>query len=156
MELRIDLVREVDGEELLNRLREALPAAVNRASQELAESVSAKAVEVMQRGIYEHPIPKGKNGEPLWERSGRLKAAERAEVIPWNGSEGGFDLVNPVISEKGGKYARSRDALGRPGERQPKYTKPVHWQEDAVKDKQAEIETRYTEALEEALREAAR
>ena len=155
MELRIDLAREVDGEELLNRLRAALPAAVNRVSRELAESVSAKAVEVMQRGIYDHPIPKGKNGEPLWERTGKLKAAERAEVVPFAGDVGGFDLMNPVASEKGFRYAPARDALGRPGERQPVHTKPVHWQEDAVKEKQAEIEARYTEALEEALREAA-
>lgn len=154
MKLRIDLVREVDGEELLNRLRAALPAAVNRASQELAESVSAKAVEVMQRGIYDHPIPKGKNGEPLWERTGKLKAAEHAEVVSFAGDEGGFDLLNPVASEKGFRYAKARDALGRPGERQPVFTRPVHWQEDAVKDSQDRIEARYTEALEEALREA--
>ena len=155
MKLRIDLAREVDGEELLNRLRAALPAAVNRVSRELAYTVGVQANENIQKGIYDHPIPTNSKGNPLWERTGRLKESERAVAVDFDGHEGGFDLINRVTSDKGFRYAPARDALGRPGERQPVHTKPVHWQEDAVKEKQAEIEARYTEALEEALREAA-
>jgi hypothetical protein len=68
--------------------------------------------------IYAFPVPKGKNGKPLWRRTGFLRRAERAEVR---------DAYTAAIVNEA-SYALFRHEAGKPGRRPTRY--PAHWRDE--------------------------
>lgn len=79
----------------------SISKAVRKGINEAGHVLLKESKDIMQKGIYDVPITTGKDGKPLWKRTGRLMKGERFQTL----SNTSGKVTNPT------KYTEERHAL---------------------------------------------
>lgn len=106
----------------------ALREGLTVANQRIGERALKLSLELMEKEIYAHPIPrsfgKSKRGRAKWRRTGRLRRGEKLKIKPLP------DLAAVLINRV--PYAAARHEMGKPGAKR-RCRWPAHWRDDTVK-----------------------
>lgn len=128
---------------LYRRRVRALDREIRKALNGIGDSAFRLSREKMVEGIYALPVDFTKAGKPKWKRTRRLYRGEGYEIR-------GKDSVAVVNRTP---YAVARDAMGRPGGRQPKNpARIVHWQEEMAQIMRPIAVDIFKDAINDALR----
>jgi hypothetical protein len=128
---------------LYQRRVRALDREIKKALNGIGDSAFRLSREKMVDGIYALPVDQTKAGKPKWKRTRRLYRGEGYEIR-------GKDTVAVVNRTP---YAVARDAMGRPGGRQPNNpARIVHWQEEMAEIMRPIAVDIFKDAIDDALR----
>jgi hypothetical protein len=126
---------------------------LNTAAKRIGAKVNATSKGILASQVYSVPIPQKKSAPKslagkttagkwgLWQRTGNLLRSEGWKV---DGSA--------VILTNNAAYAVPRFTLGLPGHRQPRFTKSVQWQTQAIDQERSFILGARRAAVQRALR----
>lgn len=102
------------------RIRAAtIDRGLKKTTRLVAEEALKRSKAAMQRGVYDHPIPLNRRGQPQWARTGLLYQSEKLE---YSNDGTTVKLINTV------RYAEVRHEMGKAGRRRTNY--PAHWRDE--------------------------
>lgn len=128
---------------LYRRRARALDREIKKALNGIGDSAFRLSREKMVEGIYALDVDRTKAGKPKWKRTRKLYRGEEYEIR-------GRDTVAVVNRTP---YAVARDAMGRPGGRQPHNpARIVHWQEEMAQVMRPIAVDIFRDAINDALR----